>query len=548
MSSSPLVHSGPSVVPTAPHPSRTSFSKSANAARQIEAPIPVQCQFGGAAFNGYVLNKPGQSVDFGSVGDLLKLEAPITHPSQKTRFCDVFLVKTEDGKTLQLQVGQRAEGPYLVVTDMRTGVRGAHEIPRSANLSLSVGGSLRFSPELRGTSIVSVWGLENRSSQSFFDVAKPGGAFILQGRRLDTGSTAPQPSRAEQTSVFQDAIRRGKPLPFPTTPAEDLVITKIREARRGIAADVPVKVSLSPDESTIYNRLRERASIQEDISKLSHKELREWLSSNRPPTGRSDYDLITTHPDLRSMTSNELCQYLQTNKGERRSALKALEAFHSTFECHGVKAAVGSGWLHWKINDRSPGGETHKVYITTKNQPRDVSPRNMETLLRHLADNGFSGQVKVDGAGQGLLRYDQIVIHARDQRSLELAERFVSQQAYVRDVSRGVDRFGLSYNQYNGLTTELRREGRVRVPMMNFDWERTAQNIHITFPPKENPYIIGILDPDTGNWIGTPAPVQPYGVNVTVQGFTRHPRISTFSREQAERIGEERLRRELNGR
>lgn len=537
----------PSSVSTVPSPLGVSFSKSSKvAARQSEPPIPVRCQFGSAAFNGYVLNKPGQSIDFGPVGDLSKLATPITHPSHKARFCDVFMVKTESGRTLQLQVGQRTQGPCLVVTDMRTGIQGAYDIPESANLALSVGASLRFSPELKGTSIVSVWALENRSSQSFFDAAKPGSAFVLEGRRLDTDALATPPSHASHRSVLRDAIRYGKPMPFPTTPAEDALITKIREAARGVAPDVALRVSLSSEESKLYHRLSERSSIQEELSKLSHKELCAWLEKNCPPTGRSDYDLITTHPDLRSMTGHEQWQYLQTTKTERRGALQALHTFHSEWRYGGVTAPEGTGWLHWKVNDRASTAETHKVYITTQNQLRDVSPQNLETLLRHLSDNGFSGQVKVDGAGQGLLRYDQIVIHARDERSLELAERFMSQQSYVRDVSRGIDRFGLSGNQFNAMTTQLKREGRVSVPALSFDWERTAQNFHIKFSSKENPHIVGILSPDTGNWIGAPAVPQQFGVKVTVQGFTRHPRISTFSREQAERIGEERLRRELN--
>jgi len=572
--------SGPSVGAGAPPVSDNPFSKSASAARRDNPPIPVQCEFGGAVFEGYVFNKPGQSVNFGPVRSISGLSTTIDHPTLKTRSCSVFMVKTSDAKTLELQVQSGTTERRLAVVNMQSGQRASYVLPESADLSLSVGGSLRFSPELAQSSIVSVWALENRSSQSFYNAAKPGNTFLLKGTRLDAQSPSnastqsskpvlksahaerngpssiparrepsPAPSASKDSSVaVRDAIRYGRPIPFPITPAEAALVSKIQEARRGLSPQVPLKISLAEQEARLYRRLMERGRIQEELAHLSHTKLCEWLKTNQPPTGRSDYDFLTTHPDLRSMTSNELCELLPPTKTARRAALKSLEELHSSWQCPGTNArgGAGSGWLHWKINDTSTSGETHKLYVTTKSQLQDVNPTTLEALIRHLAAKGFSGQVKVDATGTGMLRYDQIVIHARNPESLLLAEKFMQAQSYVRGLSRGVDRFGLSYNQFHAMMTTLAREGTMQVPFLNFDWEQTRKNIHIEFPAQDNPRIVGILNPETGTWIGKPGTEAVHTVAVTLHGITRHFQVATFSRQQAARIGEERIRKDLN--
>jgi hypothetical protein len=185
-------------------PARNAFSKSGrDASRHAFAPVPVDVDLGGAHFRGYVFNKQGQALSFGQAGDIGSLKAEITHPSHKERVCDVFLVKTADQKILRLRLAPGVPDPTLVVHDMHTGKRIGISVPASAELTLAVGGSLHFAPELANASIVSVWALENRSSRGFDDVAKPSGSFLLQGRRVDGASSTPNAAPSPSTSATQ---------------------------------------------------------------------------------------------------------------------------------------------------------------------------------------------------------------------------------------------------------------------------------------------------------------------------------------------------------
>lgn len=202
---------GPSQVPD---PAHNRFSRSAREAARLElAPAPVTCKFGAAHFNGYVFNKQGQSISFGQADEIGTLLAEVTHPSHKARVCNVFLVKTADQKTFRLSLNPGSHEPTLTVLDMNSGKRSSVPVPRSADLKLEVGGSLRFAQQLANTSIASIWAIENRSNQGFDHAARPSQAFVLQGRRLDGPPTTSAPSTStiapRQESVVKHSVATG---------------------------------------------------------------------------------------------------------------------------------------------------------------------------------------------------------------------------------------------------------------------------------------------------------------------------------------------------
>jgi hypothetical protein len=96
---------------------------------------------------------------------------------------------------------------------MNSGKRSSVPVPGSADLTLEVGGSLRFAPQLANTSIASIWAFENRSSLGFDHAARPSQAFVLQGRRFDAPSTDSTPSTSTiaplQESVVKHSVATG---------------------------------------------------------------------------------------------------------------------------------------------------------------------------------------------------------------------------------------------------------------------------------------------------------------------------------------------------
>lgn len=144
--------------------SQNLFSKSAKPAMsQSMDPVPVSCTFGHTRFNGYVFSKAGQSLSF-SKEDLAAapvLEAMVNGCGHKERHCDAFLIKTTDGRTLNLSINsklsnQNGLGPVLNIMDMNSGLCITAPIPTSADLNFTVGQSFRFSPALANIEIASI--------------------------------------------------------------------------------------------------------------------------------------------------------------------------------------------------------------------------------------------------------------------------------------------------------------------------------------------------------------------------------------------------------